>query len=69
MADIGTREVAKSLRDNGVLEETLLVRMLKLEDALRVVRQDAEWAVEGSADAIEWRETIRVIDDALSSDQ
>ena len=73
MPDIGVREVAKSLRENDVLrkatevEEALLVRMVKLEDALRIARQDAEWAAEGSADAIEWRETIRIIDEALTT--
>lgn len=72
MTDIGVREVAKSLRENGALrkatevEEVLLARMIKLEGALRIARQDAEWAAEGSADAIEWRETIRIIDEALS---
>lgn len=44
------------------MEHILLVRLAALEAVLRRVRQDAQWAAEGSPEAIDWRETIKMID-------
>ena len=49
------------------MEHVLLVRLAELEAVLRKARQDAQWAAEGSPEAIDWRETIKMIDAVVSN--
>ena len=48
------------------MEHILLVRLAALEATLRIIRQDAQWAAEGSPEAIDWRETIKMIDEVVT---
>lgn len=49
------------------MEHVLLARLAELNEVLRRVRQDAQWAAEGSPEAIDWRETIKMIDAVVSN--